>query len=120
MRECAKSTTTWVKVGLGALPLLVLAGCSVVQLPSGAVFDDHIDRGPTPHTSVVFCDIENADADKVRRCATEADNAQWNEALKDLRGDNMRMRTGNWGKADSDDAMTPSLSNSSPNRSGLN
>jgi hypothetical protein len=53
-------------------------------------------------------------------CATEADNAQWNEALKDLRGDNMRMRTGNWGKADSDDAMTPSLSNSSPNRSGLN
>jgi hypothetical protein len=53
-------------------------------------------------------------------CATETDNAQWNEALKDLRGDNMRMRTGNWGKADSDDAMTPSLSNSSPNRSGLN
>jgi hypothetical protein len=53
-------------------------------------------------------------------CATEADNAQWNEALKDLRGDNMRMRTGNWGKADSDDAMTPSLSNSSPNRSTLN
>jgi hypothetical protein len=53
-------------------------------------------------------------------CATEADNAQWNEALKDLRGDNMRMRTGNWGKADSDDAMTPSLSNSSPNRSERN
>jgi hypothetical protein len=53
-------------------------------------------------------------------CATEADNAQWNEALKDLRGDNMRMRTGNWGKADNDDAMTPSLSNSSHYRSGLN
>jgi hypothetical protein len=52
-------------------------------------------------------------------CATEADNAQWNEALKDLRGDNMRMRTGNWGKADNDDTMTPSLSNSSHNRSGL-
>jgi hypothetical protein len=43
-------------------------------------------------------------------CATEADNAQWNEALKDLRGDNMRMRTGNWGKADSDDSSMPSLS----------
>ncbi len=53
-------------------------------------------------------------------CATEADNAQWNEALKDLRGDNMRMRTGNWGKADNDDATTPSLSNSSHSRSGLN
>jgi len=53
-------------------------------------------------------------------CATEADDAQWNEALKDLRGDNMRMRTGNWGKADSDDTMTPSLSNSSHYRSGMN
>jgi len=53
-------------------------------------------------------------------CATEADNAQWNEALKDLRGDNMRMRTGNWGKSDSDDSMTPSLANSSHYRSGLN
>jgi hypothetical protein len=51
-------------------------------------------------------------------CATEADQAQWNEALKDLRGDNMRMRTGNWGKAD--DAMTPSLSDSSHYQSGLN
>jgi hypothetical protein len=53
-------------------------------------------------------------------CATEADNAQWNEALKDLRGDNMRMRTGNWGKADSDDNSMPSLSSTSPSRSGLN
>jgi hypothetical protein len=52
-------------------------------------------------------------------CATEADNAQWNEALKDLRGDNMRMRTGNWGKADSDDNSMPSLSNSSHRSSGL-
>jgi hypothetical protein len=24
-------------------------------------------------------------------CATEADKVQWNEALKDLRGDNMKM-----------------------------
>ena len=53
-------------------------------------------------------------------CATEADNAQWNDALKDLRGNNMRMRTGNWGKADNDDATTPSLSNSAHYRSGLN
>ena len=53
-------------------------------------------------------------------CATEADNAQWNEAMKDLRGDNMRMRTGNWGKADSEDNSMPSLSNSSHYRSGLN
>ena len=49
-------------------------------------------------------------------CATEADNAQWNEAMKDLRGDNMRMRTGNWGKGDSDESPMPSLSNSSPSR----
>src|SRR5437867_6497336 len=52
-------------------------------------------------------------------CATEADNAQWNEAMKDLRGDNMRMRTGNWGKGDSDESPMPSLSNSSRSRSGL-
>jgi hypothetical protein len=51
-------------------------------------------------------------------CATESDQAQWNEAMKDLRGDNMRMRTGNWGKADSDDSM-PSLSNSSLRSSNL-
>jgi hypothetical protein len=24
-------------------------------------------------------------------CATEADKVQWNEAMKDLRGDNMKM-----------------------------
>ncbi len=52
-------------------------------------------------------------------CATENDQAQWNEAMKDLRGDNMRMRTGNWGKADSNDDM-PSISNSSHRNSGLN
>jgi hypothetical protein len=52
-------------------------------------------------------------------CATEADNAQWNEAMKDLRGDNMRMRTGNWGKGDSEESTTPSLSNSSHSRSAL-
>ncbi len=27
-------------------------------------------------------------------CATDADRAQWNEALKDLRGDNMQMKSG--------------------------
>ena len=27
-------------------------------------------------------------------CATDADRAQWNEALKDLRGDNMQMKGG--------------------------
>lgn len=52
-------------------------------------------------------------------CATEADQAQWNEAMKDLRGDNMRMRTANWGKADNDDTSTPSIGNSSHYRSGL-
>jgi hypothetical protein len=26
-------------------------------------------------------------------CATDADKAQWNEALKDLRGDNMQMKS---------------------------
>jgi hypothetical protein len=53
-------------------------------------------------------------------CATEADQAQWNEAMKDLRGDNMKMRTGNWGKVDNDDDTMPSLKSSSQNRSGLN
>jgi hypothetical protein len=52
-------------------------------------------------------------------CATEGDNAQWDEAMKDLRGDNMRMRTGNWGKGDTEDNTMPSLSNSSHSRSGL-
>ena len=51
-------------------------------------------------------------------CATESDQAQWNEAMKDLRGDNMRMRTANWGKLDSDDS-TSSIGNSSHYRSGL-
>lgn len=51
-------------------------------------------------------------------CATESDQAQWNEAMKDLRGDNMRMRTGNWGKADRVDD-TPSISNSSQRSSSL-
>ena len=53
-------------------------------------------------------------------CATEADNAQWNEAMKDLRGDNMRMRTANWGKGDNDDTSSSSIGNSSHYRSGLN
>jgi hypothetical protein len=53
-------------------------------------------------------------------CATEADQAQWNEAMKDLRGDNMKMRTGNWGKVDNDVDTMPSLKNSSQNRSGMN
>jgi len=51
-------------------------------------------------------------------CATEADQAQWNEAMKDLRGDNMKMRTGNSGKTDSnDDPMltAPSQTRSTPN-----
>jgi hypothetical protein len=52
-------------------------------------------------------------------CATEGDQAQWNEALKDLHGDNMKMRTGKWGKGESDDD-TLSLSNSSLRSSGLN
>ncbi len=51
-------------------------------------------------------------------CATEADQAQWNEAMKDLRGDNMKMRTGNWGKVDNNDDSLPSTSSHS--RSGLN
>ena len=53
-------------------------------------------------------------------CATEADQAQWDEALKDLRGDNMRMRTANWGKGDNDDTSSSSIGNSSHYRSGLN
>jgi hypothetical protein len=53
-------------------------------------------------------------------CATEADKAQWDEAMKDLRGDNMKMRTGNWGRADSDDDMMPDMTKSSHYRSGLN
>jgi hypothetical protein len=53
-------------------------------------------------------------------CATEADQAQWNEAMKDLRGDNMRMRTDNWGKDNSDDTSSSSVGNSSHYRSGLN
>ena len=52
-------------------------------------------------------------------CATQADQAQWDEAWKDLRGDNMRMRTGNWGKGDSAESPMPSLSNSSRSRSEL-
>jgi hypothetical protein len=40
-------------------------------------------------------------------CATEADQAQWNEAIKDLRGDNMKMRTANWGRSDNADDPTP-------------
>ena len=74
MRKLAKLKTTWVKVGLGAIPLLVLAACTIVQLPAGVVFKN-LERGPTPHTSAVFCDIENTDTDKVRRCATDTDKA---------------------------------------------
>jgi hypothetical protein len=53
-------------------------------------------------------------------CATESDQAQWNEAMKDLRGDNMRMRSGKWGNIENDDDMMPSLSNSSHRNSGMN
>ena len=53
-------------------------------------------------------------------CATENDQAQWNEALKDLRGDNMKMRSGKWGNIENDDDMMPSLSNSSRRSSGMN
>jgi hypothetical protein len=53
-------------------------------------------------------------------CATESDQAQWNEAMKDLRGDNMKMRSGKWSNGDRDDDMMPSLSNSSHRRSDLN
>jgi hypothetical protein len=72
MRELPKSKTTWMKVGLGGVPLLVLAACQVVNIPDGVVFLN-LERGPTPHSSVVFCDIENSA--KVRRCATAADQA---------------------------------------------
>jgi len=53
-------------------------------------------------------------------CATESDQAQWNEAMKDLRGDNMKMRSGKWGNLENDDDMMPSLSNSSHRSSGMN
>jgi hypothetical protein len=53
-------------------------------------------------------------------CATETDQAQWNEAMKDLRGDNMKMRTGKWGNVDNNDDTMPSLSNSPHRSSGLN
>jgi hypothetical protein len=50
-------------------------------------------------------------------CATEADQAQWNQAMKDLRGDNMKMRTANWGKADSnDDSMLELPSRTRPSQ----
>ena len=52
-------------------------------------------------------------------CATEGDQAQWNEALKDLRGDNMKMRSGKWSSPENDDDMMPSLTNSSHRSSGL-
>jgi len=52
-------------------------------------------------------------------CATEADQAQWNEAMKDLRGDNIKMRTGNWGKVDKNDDKMPSRSDSSDRAPGL-
>ncbi|HEV2950094.1 MAG TPA: hypothetical protein VGX70_22135 [Gemmataceae bacterium] len=53
-------------------------------------------------------------------CATESDQAQWNEAMKDLRGDNMKMRTGKWGNVDNNDDTMPALTNSSHRSSGLN
>jgi hypothetical protein len=53
-------------------------------------------------------------------CATEGDQAQWNEAMKDLRGDNMKMRSGKLGNVENDDTMMPALTNSSHRTSGLN
>ena len=73
MRTCAKSMATWVKACLGVVPLLLLTSCKIANL-NGLVFKN-LDRGANPHSSAVFCDIENTDADKVRRCATDEDKA---------------------------------------------
>ena len=37
-------------------------------------------------------------------CMSEGDKAQWNEALRDLRGDNQRMRNDYGGGSSTDDA----------------
>lgn len=74
MRDCAKSKTTWVWFVLQALPLLALANCTLARLDPNLVFKN-LNRGNNPHSSAVFCDIENTDAGKLRRCATEEDKA---------------------------------------------
>jgi hypothetical protein len=40
-------------------------------------------------------------------CATESDKAQWNEALEDWRGDNMKMRSDTSGDSDTSTTMKP-------------
>jgi hypothetical protein len=40
-------------------------------------------------------------------CATDSDKAQWNEALKDWRGDNMKMRGDSSGPWDSSSKLKP-------------
>jgi hypothetical protein len=74
MRDGAKSKT-WVREAwaiLAALPLLALTNCQAATLRTDLVYKN-LDLGPFPHTSVVFCDIENSD--KLRRCATAEDKA---------------------------------------------
>ena len=73
MRQSAKSRML-AKAVLSALPLIILASCQAAQLDPNLVFKN-LDSGSFPHTSAVFCDIENSDADKLRRCATAEDKA---------------------------------------------
>jgi hypothetical protein len=77
MRNRAKSKTSWVRevwAVLAALPLLALTNCTLARLDPNIVFRN-LNRGSNPHSSAVFCDIENSDAGKLRRCATAEDKA---------------------------------------------
>jgi len=43
-------------------------------------------------------------------CASDSDKAQWEEVLKDLRGDNMQMKSNFSGFEDKDNRQSPPLS----------